>query len=89
MDTTKPQGPFCQSCSMPMTKKEDFGTNADGSQNKEYCHYCYKDGSFMQPGATMQQVIDKSVDAMRQMKMPEAIIEQTKKVIPTLKRWKH
>ena len=87
METTNPQAPFCQSCSMPMSKKEDFGTNADGSQNKEYCHYCYQNGDFIQPKATMQQVIDKSVEAMRQMKMPETLIEQTKKFIPTLKRW--
>ena len=87
METTNSQAPFCQSCSMPMSKNEDFGTNADGSLNKEYCHYCYEDGSFIQSNATMQQVIDTSVSAMRQMKMPETLIEQTKKFIPTLKRW--
>ena len=83
----KPQGAICQSCSMPMVKKEDFGTNADGSQNTEYCQYCYQHGNFAQLGATMEQVIGKSVEAMRHMKMPETLIEQTKKVIPTLKRW--
>jgi hypothetical protein len=88
METVKSQALFCQSCSMPMSKKEDFGINADGSQNKEYCYYCYQNGDFIQPNATMQQVIEKSVEAMRQMKMPESLIEQTKKVIPTLKRWK-
>lgn len=87
MDTTKPQQYFCQSCSMPMVQKTDFGTNADGSINKEYCPYCFQNGKFIQPNATMEQVIEKSINAMRQMKMPESLIEQTKKVIPTLKRW--
>lgn len=83
----KSQGSLCQSCSMPMVKEDDFGTNADGSRNKEYCHYCFQNGNFIHPEATMEQVIGKSVEAMRQMKMPETLIEQTKKIIPTLKRW--
>ncbi len=88
METTTSPQLVCQSCSMPMVQKADFGTNADGSSNKEYCHYCYNNGKFIQPNATMQQVIEKSVSAMRQLKMPETLIEQTKKVIPTLKRWR-
>ena len=87
MNTTNQQPFFCQSCSMPMVQKADFGTNADGTANTEYCHYCFKDGAFIQPDATMKQVIEKSVEAMRQMKMPESLIEQTRKVIPTLSRW--
>lgn len=34
---------FCQSCGMPLTRKEDCGTNADGSVNYDYCQYCYQD----------------------------------------------
>jgi len=32
---------ICQSCAMPMNKEEDFGTNADGSKNEEYCTHCF------------------------------------------------
>lgn len=85
--TMTPGVPFCQSCSMPMAKPEDFGTNADGSLNAEYCHYCYKDGQFISPDATLDQMIEISTGAMRKMHMPEALIEQTRKFIPTLKRW--
>jgi hypothetical protein len=70
-----------------MTKKEDFGTDADGSQNEEYCTYCFQYGNFVPLDSTMEQVIEKSVEAMRKMKMAETIIEQTKLIIPTLKRW--
>jgi hypothetical protein len=73
---------------MPMQRPEDFGTNADGSRNEEYCHYCYKDGAFVNPTSTMHEVIDISVEAMRKMHMPEALVAQTKLMIPTLKRWK-
>ena len=88
MEPMKPQGLICQSCSMPMSKTVDFGTNADGSESKEYCRFCYQAGKFVDGGASMDQVIEKSVDAMRKMKLPENLIEQTRLAIPTLKRWK-
>ncbi len=31
---------FCQSCGMPLTRKENCGTNADGTVNYDYCQYC-------------------------------------------------
>jgi len=88
MNTTQSQGPFCQSCAMPMVKPEDFGTNADDSQNQEYCQYCFQNGKFTEPNTTMEQMIGKCVGIMRQMKTPEAQIKQTKTFIPMLKRWK-
>jgi len=30
MNTAQPQGPFCQSCAMPMHQPEHFGKEADG-----------------------------------------------------------
>jgi hypothetical protein len=88
MNTTQPQGPFCQSCAMPMQKPEDFGTNANGSQNQDYCRYCYQKGKFTTPNITMEQMIEKCASIMKQMNIPEAQIEQTKTFIPMLKRWK-
>ncbi len=88
MNQTQPQGPFCQSCAMPMAKPEDFGSNADGSKNEEYCHYCFQNGKFTEPNMTMEQMIEKCADIMRQMNIPDAQIEQTKKFIPMLKRWR-
>jgi hypothetical protein len=88
MKAAKPQGIFCQSCAMPLQKPEDFGTNADGSKNHEYCQYCYQKGKFTEPEMTMGQMIEKCTGIMKQMNMPEAQIEQTKKFIPMLKRWR-
>jgi hypothetical protein len=88
MKAAKPQGIFCQSCAMPLQKPEDFGTNADGSKNQEYCQYCYQKGKFTEPEMTMGQMIEKCTGIMKQMNMPEAQIEQTKKFIPMLKRWR-
>ena len=36
---------ICQSCAMPIDEST-FGTEADGSKNQEYCHYCYANGQF-------------------------------------------
>ena len=47
---------FCQSCGMPLTE-EVLGTNADGSKNKDYCMYCYRDGHFLQD-CTMEEMIE-------------------------------
>lgn len=83
-----PKGPFCQSCAMPMEKPEQFGTNADGKPNKDYCTYCYQKGKFTAPNAKMNDMIAKVEEIMKGMNVPAQAIEQTKKFIPTLKRWR-
>ncbi len=88
MNTTQSPVPLCQSCAMPLARPEDFGTNTDGIQNQEYCRYCFQNGKFTEPNITVKQMIEKCAGIMRQMKMPEVQIEQTKAFIPTLKRWK-
>ncbi|KPK73873.1 hypothetical protein AMJ87_00020 [candidate division WOR_3 bacterium SM23_60] len=81
---------ICQSCAMPMQKDEDFGTNADGTKNGEYCHFCFKDGVFTDEGLTMEQKIDKLVNiAVKQMNIPaDKARAQAVEIIPTLKRWR-
>ncbi|MBO4516840.1 zinc ribbon domain-containing protein [bacterium] len=48
---------ICQSCGMPITNSEQFGTNADGTANHDYCIYCYKDGKFIDD-VSMEEYID-------------------------------
>ena len=31
---------------MPLSRPDDFGTNADGSRSGDYCRYCFKNGAF-------------------------------------------
>jgi hypothetical protein len=89
MEPQIPQGPFCQSCGMPMVKPEDFGTNADGSKQKEYCHFCFQNGKFTEPNLTKEQMIEKVAGIMAQLhKLPQAqAMGMAKTFIPTLKRW--
>ncbi|MEM2900300.1 MAG: zinc ribbon domain-containing protein [Thermoplasmata archaeon] len=79
---------FCQICAMPMETPETFGSNADGSTNKECCCYCYKNGKYTEPDITMEEMINKCMCIMKKMRIPESEIKQTKRLIPMLKRWK-
>ncbi len=88
MENTIPTGQFCQSCSMPLLNKDDFGTNSDGSVNNEYCNFCCQNGNFTQPNITMEQMIEQVAGFMRKMNMTEQMVAISKLNIPTLKRWK-
>jgi predicted N-acetyltransferase YhbS len=85
---------FCQSCGMPLTRKEDCGTNADGSTNFDYCQYCYQVGKFLQD-CTMDEMIEhcaQFVDEVnKNLPVPmtrEQYIQMMRGFFPMLKRWK-
>jgi len=73
-----------------MEKPEDFGTNADGSKNKDYCCYCYENGAFFYPEATMEQVIEGCIPHV----VPDVFADEAaaraamSEHFPTLKCWK-
>ena len=80
---------ICQSCSMPLTKNEEFGVNIDGSKNEEYCVYCYKDGEFID-NVSMEEYIEMSVPFAEQAGMTQKQMrEHCEKIFPNLKRWKN
>lgn len=85
---------FCQSCGMPLTDSQYFGTEKGGSLNHEYCCYCYKDGAFTQD-CTMDEMIDHCIKYLDEFNgacetklSKEEAIAQMKKHFPKLKRWK-
>jgi hypothetical protein len=85
----EPKGPFCQSCAMPMQKPADFGSNADGSRNDDYCCFCFQKGEFTWPDATLHQMTEKIVGMSVQMGVSkEQARTMAEKVLPRLKRWK-
>ncbi|TQV85421.1 zinc ribbon domain-containing protein [Aliikangiella coralliicola] len=82
--------PRCQSCGMPISESfGNLGTMGDGSFHQEYCSICFKDGAFVQPEQTLQQMIDSSIANMTgELGMPQEQAEQlANSFIPTLKRW--
>jgi hypothetical protein len=85
--------PFCQSCGMPMTATEHFGTNKDLTANQEYCCYCYNEGEFAED-LTMDEMIERCIEFLEtyneqaeQKFDKEQAIAQMKQYFPTLKRW--
>lgn len=80
---------ICQSCGMPLEKKEDFGTNKDATPNQDYCVYCFKDGAFTED-LTMDQMIAYCSEHVEEWGIPitkEEAIKQMQKDFPKLKRW--
>jgi hypothetical protein len=83
---------YCQSCGMPMAeaKSEDYGTNADGSRNEEFCSFCYQGGAFINPDMTLDNMIETAAKGWSDS-VPGVSYEEALKVsrqnIPTLKRW--
>ncbi|MCI8442817.1 MAG: transcriptional regulator [Provencibacterium sp.] len=81
---------YCQSCGMPMREEKDFGRNADGSRNEDYCCYCWKDGAFTAE-MSMQQMIDFCVQLGQKEGFypdPEKARREMQAFFPSLKRWK-
>lgn len=79
---------ICQSCGMPMKIVSDYGTKQDGSQNFEYCKYCYQKGAFLQPDITLDQMIKGNIGIMVKYGMSEEEARSLMaKTLPTLKRW--
>jgi len=81
---------FCQRCGMPMQEPQHFATNADGSKNEDYCCYCYENGAFFYPEATMEQVIESCLphvvpDVWADEATARAVMNEH---FPTLKCWK-
>lgn len=85
---------ICQSCGMPMRDASQMGTNADGTANREYCVYCYKEGAFTQD-VTMEQMIEHNLEYLEEFNKDSEqkfTREQARKSMmeffPQLKRWK-
>ncbi|MDR2526593.1 MAG: zinc ribbon domain-containing protein [Rickettsiales bacterium] len=80
----------CQSCGMPLANQEDFGTNKDGTINKDYCKYCYKEGEFT-ADCSMEEMIEFCAQSSDQWGIKitkEQAIAWMKEAYPKLKRWK-
>lgn len=80
---------ICQSCGMPMETSEDFGVNADGTENKEYCQYCWQDGKFT-ADVGLPEFIDEQVKiAVEKLGMDEIEAREVAEMtLPELKRWR-
>lgn len=90
MPPQEPKGPFCQSCSMPLGKPDDFGTDQAGYRVNDYCRHCYADGAFTEPAISMEAMLARCVavmDTQAIMPAPQARALLAD-FLPRLKRWR-
>lgn len=81
----------CQSCGMPLqtTKAGDCrGTENDGTKSEEWCLLCYKDGAFITPDCTLEQMKQIVDDALIENGSGRIMRWMARMQLSHLKRWK-
>lgn len=80
---------FCNSCGKPMGRN-DYGTNEEGSNNKDYCKDCYQNGKFTEPEITVNEMVIRAAKRML-AKNPRLREDEATGILvnflPNLKRW--
>ena len=68
----------------------NFGTNASGSMNFEYCNMCFQKGAFTDMDMTCARMVQMSIDYMTKNMgfSEEEAKELSFEIIPRLKRWR-
>jgi hypothetical protein len=91
VDKMQPEGTYCQSCGMPLSKPEDYGSEANNSPSNKYCTYCYQNGVFTGPEMTLEEMIEVSAKGWSDQD-PNVSLEQArtqmKQFLPYLERWR-
>lgn len=80
---------YCQSCGMMFTAPDQHGHEADGTEVKDFCRWCYDDGAYTYE-TTMEDMIEDCAPRMAEA-MGWTVDESASllgAVLPTLKRWK-
>lgn len=85
--------PICQSCGMRM-RPTDYGTDADGSSNIEYCRYCFSNGKFSQD-ITMEEIVEHNLNFLKEFNEEggtDYTADEARFIMlqdfPKLKRWR-
>ena len=80
---------FCQSCGMPFDEAhiDLVALEPDGSQSI-YCVYCYESGEFLDPDASVGDMVEMGTPHLAYKIGEKAAREQLSAFLPTLERWK-
>ena len=79
----------CQSCGMPLKRDEERGgTEADGSRSAMYCSHCYRQGRFVLPDLTVQQMQQRVREKLAEFHIPGFLAGFFTRGIPKLERWR-
>ena len=80
---------YCQSCGMMFTGPNQHGHELDGSENEDYCRWCYEHGKYTYE-TTMEDMIEECAPRMAEY-MGWTVDESASLLgagLPTLERWK-
>ncbi len=85
-----PEGAFCQSCGMYLTRDEDRARAADGTPSDEWCAWCVKEDGSYAADCTMEEMIEFCAPMMAQANdvSPDDAVSLMGAVLPQLKRWR-
>ena len=73
---------------MPLNKDpEGGGTEADGARSSRYCSFCYRDGAFVHPDFTVEEMQAHCVTQLKRGGMPGVLAWLFTRGIPRLERW--
>ncbi|MCL2529825.1 MAG: zinc ribbon domain-containing protein [Coriobacteriia bacterium] len=80
---------LCQSCGLQFDEdhRELIAKEPDGADSI-YCTYCYSNGEFISPEATVDDMIEMGVPHLAHKIGEKAAREQLSKLVPSLVRWK-
>jgi len=78
---------YCQSCHMPLSDPEDFGTEAGGAINHDFCRHCYQQGFFTNPFMTLHDMEEHIRHTLEKQHEDERVIHYVIGTLPDLKRW--
>ncbi|MCL1854025.1 MAG: zinc ribbon domain-containing protein [Peptococcaceae bacterium] len=79
---------FCQSCGMPFDEahKDQIGKEKNGADSP-YCVYCYQNGVFSDPDATLEDMVVKGVAQKSEQMTEEEARAELYRFLPKLARW--
>jgi hypothetical protein len=79
----------CQSCGMPLSRDEKGGgTEANGEKSSMYCSHCYENGKFTLPNITADDMRERVINKMAEIKFPKFMGRIFTRNIHKLQRWK-
>lgn len=79
---------MCQSCGLPFNEEHAhfIAIEQDGSKSI-YCTNCYKDGKFIDPNMSMEEMVETIVPILGRTIGEDDARKEMTALLPTLKRW--
>ncbi len=74
---------------MPLSSADEMGTEANGQLQTDYCIHCYRNGSFVNPHLTLDDMKKRVEAEMKKGDADQHLINLTVNSLPYFRRWQH